>query len=99
MKNLPTFHFYSGSAGRVEDFNAGPARAHIIREKVMEYALGSCAMPTAEAGDAKAAAAAPAVAVATGATQPAATSSGWGAPPDAGGPSSSAAGSSGCGSP
>lgn len=99
MKNLPTFHFYSGAAGRVEDFNAGPARAHIIREKVMEYALGSCAMPTAEAdgaSDADAVAAAASPAAASAAAQPAAALSGWGAPAA---PSSSPAESSGWGSP
>lgn len=95
VKNLPTFHFYSGAAGRVEDFNAGPARAHIIREKVMEYALGSCAMPTAEAdgaSDADAVAAAASPAVASAAAQPAAALSGWGAPAA---PSSSTGESSG----
>lgn len=104
MKNLPTFHFYSGAAGRVEDFNAGPARAHIIREKVVEYALGSCAMPTAEVDDANnadavAEAAAPAAAVAIGASQPAVAASGWGAPAAAGGSSLLTAESSGWGSP
>lgn len=103
VKNLPTFHFYSGAAGRVEDFNAGPARAHIIREKVVEYALGSCAMPTAEADDASnadavAEVAAPSAAVATEVAQPAVAVSGWGAPAVAGGSSSPAAKPSGWGS-
>eukprot|EP00168_Porphyra_purpurea_P006820 TRINITY_DN1840_c0_g1_i10.p1 TRINITY_DN1840_c0_g1~~TRINITY_DN1840_c0_g1_i10.p1 ORF type:complete len:233 (+),score=70.05 TRINITY_DN1840_c0_g1_i10:690-1388(+) len=81
VKNLPTFHFYSGAAGRVEDFNAGPARAHVIREKVVEYALGKCALPTPAAVAGDDAEARPAAEASTLAAEPASTvggTSGWG---------------------
>lgn len=81
MKNLPTFHFYSGAAGRVEDFNAGPARAHVIREKVVEYALGKCTLPTPAAVANDDAAARPAVGASAPAAEPASSvggTSGWG---------------------
>ncbi|OSX73360.1 hypothetical protein BU14_0353s0004 [Porphyra umbilicalis] len=81
VKNLPTFHFYSGAAGRVEDFNAGPARAHVIREKVVEYALGKCTLPTPAAVGSEDAADRPAVGASVPAAEPASSvggASGWG---------------------
>lgn len=90
MKNLPTFHFYSGAAGRVEDFNAGPARAHVIREKVVEYALGSCPLSSPDgAGEDDAASAL---------AEPAAASTGWGSSAPSGDPPSSVGGTAGWGS-
>lgn len=45
---MPTFIFYSGAAGEVEKFSCGPARAHVLRQKVVDIMAGVCELPEEE---------------------------------------------------
>jgi thiol-disulfide isomerase/thioredoxin len=42
VKNMPTFMFFQGEFGQVEQFTCGPNRAAIIREKIDIYVAGEC---------------------------------------------------------
>lgn len=42
VKNMPTFMFFSGAYGLVEQFTCGPSRAAMLREKIDIYIAGEC---------------------------------------------------------
>lgn len=42
VKNMPTFMFFSGAYGLVEQFTCGPSRAAMLREKIDIYLSGEC---------------------------------------------------------
>lgn len=42
VKNMPTFMFFSGEYGLVEQFTCGPSRAAVLREKIDIYLSGEC---------------------------------------------------------
>lgn len=44
VKAMPTFLFYRGAAGKVEQFTCGPGRSAMLREKIEVYVAGYCAL-------------------------------------------------------
>lgn len=48
VKNMPTFMFFQGEYGQVEQFTCGPNRAAMLREKIEIYMDGECPYTPAE---------------------------------------------------
>lgn len=44
VKSMPTFMFFYGAAGKVEQFTCGPNRAGMLREKIEQYVAGECTL-------------------------------------------------------
>jgi thiol-disulfide isomerase/thioredoxin len=42
ITSMPTFLFYYGSSGKIDQFTCGPARASILREKIEDVLAGEC---------------------------------------------------------
>lgn len=42
VNTMPTFIFYRGAAGEIDKFSCGPARANVLRQKILDSVRGEC---------------------------------------------------------